>query len=184
MSFFDADRPSAPLSGRAAALHQGRPAQPPTPVSGLAAALHQGRQHLSPTPVSGLAAALHHKANLNLGPPPGTIIMAGMTETELANFAIIPEDAKNKTDTPLCTHNGEYKGDGFYCKSFTTDRYWFKVSAGGKVTVKMSSDRKKIITSSQESSFWRWIADKKGVPYVVGWQSKNQPHWTHNPFDK
>jgi hypothetical protein len=64
MRLFDADRPSAPLSGRAAALHQGRHAQPPTPVSGLAAALHQGWQHQPPAPVSGRAAALHQGRQL------------------------------------------------------------------------------------------------------------------------
>jgi len=92
-----------------------------------------------------------------------------------------PEDVT--TETPIFTpiKNGTYEGDGFYHKDFSDKKYWYKVSAGGSVTVTRSGEGYQY--NSYVSQLWSSVAIASGKYYGVGWEPKTNPHWTVNPFD-
>lgn len=114
--------------------------------------------------------------------PPGEIEFKRLTKQQLEEFRVIPEDVSKETPIFTPEKNGIYKGDGFYHKDFSNEKYWYKVSAGGKVTVTYSI-KTGYNFMSYRSEFWESIALIAGKPYNVGWESKDRPHWTDNPFD-
>ena len=113
--------------------------------------------------------------------PPGKIKFKGLTKEQLSEFRVIPEDVSNDNPIFTPTKNGTYEGDGFYHKNFSDQKYWYKVSAGGSVTITYSGGMYHYL--SYVSEFWSSIAIAKGKYYNVGWEPKTNPHWTSNPFD-
>ena len=71
--------------------------------------------------------------------PSGEIEFKRLTKEQLDEFRVIPEDVSEETPIYAPDKNGIYKGDGFYHKDFSDEKYWYKVSAGGKVTVTYSN---------------------------------------------
>jgi hypothetical protein len=113
--------------------------------------------------------------------PSGEIKFKGLTKEQLSEFRVIPEDVSAETPIFTPTKNGTYEGDGFYHKDFSDQKYWYKVSAGGKVTITHSGGAYHYL--SYVSEFWSSIAIARGKYYNVGWEPKTNPHWTVNPFD-
>ena len=113
--------------------------------------------------------------------PSGEIKFKGLTKKELSDFRIIPEDVNEENPIYAPKKNGVYFGDGFYHKDFSETKYWYKVSAGGSVTVTRSGGIYQY--NSYVSEAWSSFAIALGKYYNVGWEPKNNPHWTINPFD-
>lgn len=114
--------------------------------------------------------------------PPGEIEFKDLTDAQLADHLIIPEDVSDKNPTFAPTENKVYKGDGFYFKCYTDEKYWYKVANGSRVIVTYYSGTGYNYTTII-SSFWQGIVNMAGEPYIIDWQSKQKAHWTANPFD-
>jgi hypothetical protein len=110
--------------------------------------------------------------------PSGIISLKGFNSEDLKEVRIIPEDGNPYQPKA----NGEYSGDGFYWKTFSDEKYWYKVSAGGKVNVKRTDTQ--ILTTPETGLVCKLAANLAGKYYNVGWEPKSKPHNTQNPFDK
>jgi hypothetical protein len=108
----------------------------------------------------------------------GKIVLKNFSKEQLKGIMIIPEDGlpyfPNK--------NGEYFGDGFYHKEFSDSKYWYKVSGGSIVTVIRTDTH--IRTTPEIGALCKKLAEAAGKYYKVGWEPKESPHNTKNPFDK
>ena len=102
--------------------------------------------------------------------PSGEIKFVGLTPEELSEFLIIPEDLSPESPLFAPTENKTYEGDGFYQKTFSNEKYWYKVSGGSRVTIS------KIGGIYQYNSyldwFWSMVALARDVDYSVGWETK------------
>lgn len=110
----------------------------------------------------------------------GTFKLEGFSASDLANFRVIPEDGSAFV-TPV---NGTtYNCDGFYLNIQPCDpkKYWYKISAGGNVSISKNTDGSWKINTDW-NPVCRIIAKAMDKPYAIDWQSDQQKHTTSNPF--
>ncbi len=116
--------------------------------------------------------------------PQGYIKLNGLTDEQLKDIRIIPEESNDPMITP--SKNGLYHGDGFYFVGGDNHKYWYKVSNGGGVYVTTVATKEgyNLITQPINNRIWQSLANLFHTDYFVGWRPVSQPHSSSNPFAK
>jgi hypothetical protein len=118
----------------------------------------------------------------NIVAPPAAVTFQGFSSQELGRFLVIPEDV---TSTSLYVPSNATEGnvDGFFSSGWTDNNYWFKISKGGRATVRKTSTGFDII-NIVEDRFWRSVARLGNRFYCICWQDINQPRPINNPLPR
>jgi hypothetical protein len=114
--------------------------------------------------------------------PDARITFEGFTQQELdLRFRLIPEHTT--LNDPLYAPSPGIQGgiDGFFNRGWTNQRYWFKVSNGGSVTVRKLGNGFELV-NIYEDPVRRLSATAVGKFYCTCWQDINQERPADNPF--
>lgn len=118
----------------------------------------------------------------NIDPPPANVTFEGFSSQELGGFLVIPENIRT-TALYVPSNSTEGDVDGFFARGWTNQQYWFKISGGGRATVRKTNTGFDIVNIF-EDPFWRFLAQLRGTFYCTCWQDINQPRPADNPLPR
>lgn len=119
----------------------------------------------------------------------GEVLFQNLTDTQLEDYRIIPEDAQNYKPLVKPENDVVYQVDGVYMKDFNNDRYWYKIGNGLRLTISGALGAGPINFVLTTTSYWGHLSK---LANRYGYKNKSEDHWYRpyefssngNPFDQ